>query len=158
MKAIRIGGLIAVGIIAVALMAGPSTRSAALAARHASAALPAERVNMVVVPGVRLGPDKKMHDAFTPTDITAVAGQKIVVTVYNYDTGPHSFTAPALGLNVVIPGARQNGVPAVKTFSFTVKKAGSYKWLCVMPCDDVAKGWAMRHENYMAGTVTITHA
>jgi plastocyanin len=158
MKATRIGGLIAAGVLAVTLVAGPGTPAAALTARQASAALPPERVTMVVVPGVRLGPDKKMHDAFTPTDITAVAGQKIVVTVYNYDTGPHSFTAPALGLNVVIPGARQNGVPAVKTFSFTVKKAGSYKWLCVMPCDDVAKGWAMRHENYMAGTVTITHA
>ena len=46
----------------------------------------------------------------------------------------------------------------MKTFNFMVKKAGSYRWLCVMPCDDVAKGWAMRHENYMAGTVTITRA
>jgi heme/copper-type cytochrome/quinol oxidase subunit 2 len=155
MTATRIGGLFAAGVIAVALVAGPGTHPTALAARHASAALPAERVTMVVVPGVHLGPDKKMHDAFTPTDITAVAGQKIIVTVYNYDTGMHSFTAPALGLNVMIPGARQNGVPAVKTFSFTVKKAGSYKWLCVMPCDDLAKGWAMRHENYMAGFVTV---
>ena len=158
MKALRIDGLIAAGVLAVALVAGPGTHAAALAARQAPTALPAARVTMVVVPGVRLGPDKKLHDAFTPTDITAVAGQTIIVTVYNYDTGPHSFTAPALGLNVVIPSARQNGVPAVKSFSFTVKKAGAYKWLCVMPCDDLAKGWAMRHENYMAGTVTITRA
>ena len=158
MKAASIGGLIAVGMMAVVLVSGPGSHSAALAAHHAQVALPAERVNMVVVPGVHLGPDKKMHDAYTPTDLTAVAGQKIVVTVYNYDTGMHSFTAPALGLNVMIPAARQDGVPAVKTFSFTVKKAGAYRWLCVMPCDDLAKGWAMRHENYMAGTVTITRA
>ena len=158
MKATRLTGLIAAGLVSVALVAGPGTHTAALAAPHAVAHVTPASVNMVIVSGVRLGPDKKMHDAFTPTDVTARAGQQIVVTVYNYDTGAHSFTAPALGLNVVIPASARNGVPAIKTFSFTVKKAGSYQWLCALPCDSDAKGWAMSHDHYMAGTVTIEKA
>lgn len=58
---------------------------------------------------VRLGSDKKLHDAFTPADITAKAGQKIIVTVYSYDMDAHSFTVPALSLNVVIPGVKHEG-------------------------------------------------
>lgn len=124
-------------------------------AAHAAAALQAEQVSMVVVSGVHLGTDKKLHDAFTPTDIVARVSQKVVVTVYNYDQGSHSFTAPALHLNIVFAAATRAGVPTVKTFSFTVGKAGSYHWQCLMPCDDTAKGWAMAHAGYMAGTVTI---
>lgn len=158
MKATQLAGVLAAGAMTVALVAGPGTHAAAIASPHNPITVSPEQVNMVIVPGVRLGPDKKLHDAFTPTDITALAGQKIIVTVYNYDTGTHSFTAPALGLNVVIPAAPKAGVPAIKTFSFTVKKAGTYQWLCALPCDSDAKGWAMSHQNYMAGTVTIEQA
>ena len=107
MKATRLAGLIAAGMVSVALVAGPGTHTVALAAPHAAATVTPAYVNMVIVPGVRLGPDKKMHDAFTPTDFTARAGQQIIVTIYNYDTGMHSFTAPVLGLNVVIPERTQ---------------------------------------------------
>ena len=158
MKAIRLAGLLAAGLVSIALVAGPGSHSAALAAHHGAATVTPAYVNMVIVPGVRLGSDEKLHDAFTPTDFTALAGQKIVVTIYNYDTGSHSFTAPALHLNVVIPAAPRNGVPSVKTFTFTVKKAGSYQWLCALPCDSDARGWAMSHDHYMAGTVTIEKA
>ena len=156
MKATKIAGLMAAGIMTIALVAGPGSHTTALAAHRAMAVITPAQVTMVIVPGVRLGPDKKMHDAFTPTDLTARAGQKVVVTICNYDTGAHSFTAPSLGLNVIIPAAPKNGVPAMKTFSFTVKKAGAYRWLCVLPCDSDAKGWAMRYAHYMAGTITIT--
>ncbi len=158
MNATRLTGLLAAGLVSIALAAGPGTHSTALAARHTALITTPASVNMVIVPGVRLGPDKKMHDAFTPTDFTARAGQQIVVTVYNYDTGTHSFTAPALHLNVVFPAAPKNGVPSITTFRFTVKKAGSYQWLCALPCDSDAKGWAMSHDHYMAGTVTIEKA
>lgn len=137
---------------------GASVAGSISAAPRMAAALPAARVDMVIVPGVRLGPDKKLHDAFTPTDITGRVGQKIVVTVYNYDTGAHSITAPALNMNFVIPAATKNGVPVIKTFTFTVRKAGSYHWLCALPCDSDAKGWAMTHNNYMAGTIRIEPA
>lgn len=157
MNATRLTALIAAGMVSVALVAGAGSH-AALAAPHTTTIVTPEDVTMVIVPGVRLGSDEKLHDAFTPTDFTARAGQEVVVTVYNYDTGTHSFTAPALGLNVVFPAAPRNGVPAVKTFRFTVEKAGSYQWLCVLPCDSDAKGWAMSHQAYMAGTVTIEKA
>ena len=116
------------------------------------------RVAMVIVPGVRVGPDHKMHDSFTPADFTAPAGEKIIVTVINYDTGWHSFTAPSLHLNVLIPRARRSGVPAVQVFSFTVHRAGVYRWHCMQPCDDESGGWAMAHQGYMAGTITIEPA
>ena len=135
---------------------GGATTQVASAASRPSVTLPPAQVSMVIVPGIRLGPDKKMHDAFTPTDFSARAGEKIVLTVYNYDGGDHSITAPALHLNLVIPGAKQQGVPTVKTFHFTITKAGAYHWLCVVPCDDDTKGWAMSHDHYMAGTITIT--
>lgn len=135
---------------------------AALAGRAVTPAtaqnVPPAHVAMVIVPGVRLGPDHKMHDAFTPTALTALAGQTLVVTVYNYDTGPHSFMAPALHLNVLIPAAHRNGVPAIWTFRFAVRQAGVYHWHCMMPCDDAAQGWAMSHPGYMAGTITIQRA
>src|SRR2546421_12026433 len=145
-------GLLAAGLFVGALLAGFATRTRALAAHHEPA-----RVAMVIVPGVHLGPDHMMHDSFTPADLTAPAGEKIIVTVINYDTGWHSFTAPSLHLNVLIPRARRSGVPAVQVFSFTVHRAGVYRWHCMQPCDDAARGWAMAHQGYMAGTITIEH-
>ena len=150
--------LLAAGAVAAAGLGGLGIHAPAEAASAGTLTLPAEHVEMVIVPAIRLGIDTKLHDAFTPTDITARAGQRVVVTVYNYDTGSHSFTSAALHLNVVFPAASRTGVPSVKTFTFTAAKAGSYHWQCVMPCDDTAKGWAMSHDEYMAGTVAITKA
>ena len=147
MRMLGAGALVAAGALALA-------HRAPAPAAHAAAALQAEQVSMVVW-GVHLGTDKKLHDAFTPTDIVARVGQKVLVTVYNYDQGSHSFAAPALHLNVVFAAATRAGVPTVKTISFTVGKAGSYHWQCLMPYDDTANGWAMAHAGYMAGTVTI---
>jgi hypothetical protein len=147
------GVVLTVGFI-VSLAARSPMRAQHLALAHT---LPA-RIPVVIVPGVRLGPDGKLHDAFTPTDLLAAAGQQVLVTVYNYDTGNHSFTAPSLHLNVLIPAARRTGVPAVRTFAFTVTRPGVYHWRCMQPCDDVADGWAMLHDHYMAGTITIQPA
>jgi hypothetical protein len=33
-------------------------------------------------------------------------------------------------------------------------KAGRFEWMCVIPCDSDAKGWAMTHPGYMAGYIT----
>ena len=80
----------------------------------------------------------------------------MIVTVYDLDTAPHSFTAPGLGLNVIIPGGSDQGIEGIKTFSFTANKAGSYHWKCILPCDNGGvTAWAMTHDGYMAGTVTI---
>ena len=126
------------------------------AGRAVSSSVAAARINLVIVPDALMGSNKKTHDAYVPAYITAKAGQEVVVTVYNLDSAPHSFTASALGLNVIVPGAASPGAVGTKTFSFTVSKAGTYHWLCILPCDNGgAHAWAMMHDGYMAGTITI---
>lgn len=124
--------------------------------RAIASGVAAARINLVIVPDAVMGSNKRTHDAFVPAYITAKVGQQVIVTVYNIDTSPHSFTASALGLNVIVPGAASPGAVATKTFSFTVGKAGTYHWLCILPCDNGgAHAWAMTHDGYMAGTITI---
>ncbi|HUO73957.1 MAG TPA: hypothetical protein VMU39_24505 [Solirubrobacteraceae bacterium] len=98
------------------------------------------------------GSDGKWHDAILGGDFTAKAGQTITVTVSNFDNAPHSYTSPALGLNVTIPAG---GPTKPHTVTFTFKaptQPGSYEWFCALPCDP----WAMAHDGYMRGHVTIT--
>lgn len=139
------------GSMAAMPMAAGDAMSRAMPASAAVA-----RINMVIVPDALMGSNKRTHDAYVPAYISAKAGQQVVVTVYNLDTAPHSFTASALGLNVIVPGASGQGGVGTKTFSFTVGKAGTYHWKCILPCDNGgANAWAMTHDGYMAGTITI---
>ena len=97
------------------------------------------------------GPDGKWHDAFLPADFTVKAGEKVDVTVVNYDTSPHSFSSSTLRVNELIKAAK-GSKPGTTTFSFTApKKSGNYSWWCDMPCDQ----WAMEHNGYMRGVVTV---
>lgn len=146
------GGLVALAIAGVPHLAAGATRPADV---KAVTLVPAH-ISMVIVPAVHFGPDKKKHDAFTPNNFSALTGQKVIVTVYNYDTGEHSFTAPGLHLNATLKGARRNGSPAATTFTFTAPKAGVYSWFCARPCDTEAHSWAMAHTGYVSGVVTIT--
>ncbi|HVA88480.1 MAG TPA: cupredoxin domain-containing protein [Chloroflexota bacterium] len=130
--------------------------NAATAARGAASAIAPEQINMVIVPDALRGSNKRNHDAFLPAYISAQAGQKVTVTVYNLDQSPHSFTAPALGLNVILPGGASDGSVRATTFTFTAPKAGAYTWKCVMPCDNGGvNAWAMTHMGFMAGTVIV---
>lgn len=144
-----LGAFLLMGVVAVGY--ATATVHGASLASHSKPTLAAQQINMVIMPDVRFGPDHKMHDAYTPTDVSAKIGQKVIITAYNYDNAKHSFTVPALHLNFVMPGVKHAGIPTVTTFSFTVSKAGSYHWLCIMPCDD----WAMGHIQYMAGQIAI---
>lgn len=96
------------------------------------------------------GPDGKWHDAFLPADFSVPRDVPVKVTVFNYDDAPHSFTAPALHLNEIIPGAKA-GKPGKLTFTLKAVKAGRYAWWCTQPCDP----WAMSHDGYMRGFVTV---
>lgn len=101
----------------------------------------------------RKGPDGKWHDAFLPADFSVHAGDKVTVTVTNYDGGPHSFTSPSMGVNETIPGGGSMTAPRTVTFTFTAPaKTGKYEWWCSVPCDP----WAMAHNGYMRGLVTVT--
>jgi plastocyanin len=92
------------------------------------------------------------HDAYLPAAFSVKTGQKVTVTITNYDQGAHTFTAPGLKLNVAIAGAKA-GKPSVTTVSFTApSKAGGFDWFCAAGCDP----WAMTHYGYMRGRITVT--
>ena len=67
-------------------------------------------ITLVVQSDVKLGPDGLLHDAFTPCNFTAYAGQEVNLTVVNYDDGEHSFTSPTLGVNFVVLPSNETGV------------------------------------------------
>jgi hypothetical protein len=100
----------------------------------------------------RKGPDGAWHDAAVPAIFTVHAGAKITVDAFNYDVAPHSFTGPSLSVNQVLPkGTATN--PTETKFTFTAPTTpGRYPWWCVFPCDP----WAMSHDGYMRGYVTVT--
>lgn len=120
--------------------------------KHTAKAVTKQNIALTILPGSHLGPDKKLHDSFTQADFNVVAGVPVTVTVYNYDSGNHSFTSSSLHMNVTLKGSAKTGVPGVTTFKFT-PKAGNYGWECVLPCDGQNKAWAMSHDGYMKGTV-----
>ncbi|AFM39939.1 hypothetical protein Desaci_0891 [Desulfosporosinus acidiphilus SJ4] len=122
---------------------------------HVVAPSTKDNVAMTILPGTKLGPDGKMHDIYSPADLTLVKGQTTTVTVYNYDDGAHDFVVKDLNLNVKIPGSKKKGDPSVTTFTITADKAGDFHWVCDVPCDSDANGWAMSHDGYMAGVVHV---
>lgn len=99
----------------------------------------------------KVGPDGAWHDAFLPADFSVKAGSLVRVTVYNYDEGEHTFTAPGLGTNVTISAGSEDK-PAVTTITFRApQKVGRYEWFCAIPCDP----WAMSNDGFMRGYVSV---
>jgi hypothetical protein len=129
-------------------VATPSSSGAA-----AIAAVPAQSVSVAMKNDVehgKKGPDGKWHDAALPANFSVRAGARVTVTLTNYDT-PHTFTAPGLGVNAVMPGGTANA-PTVTKVTFTAPKTpGPYMWHCSIPCDP----WSMMRMGYMMGTVTV---
>jgi hypothetical protein len=111
------------------------------------------------------GPDGLQHDTTYGANFSVKKGQRVTVTVYNFDEGPHTITNKALGLNVKIPGAtdEEKGVPSKTIFSFTAKKVGTFRWFCKLPCDAGQNYWAMGstkaglgRDGFMAGYIRVT--
>jgi plastocyanin len=111
------------------------------------------------------GSDGLRHDTTYGANFSVAKGQRVTVTIWNYDEGPHTFTNKALGLNVKIPGAKneEQGIPSKTVFSFRPKKAGTYRWYCSVPCDKGQGYWAMAvtkkgigRDGFMAGYITVT--
>ena len=97
------------------------------------------------------GPDGKYHDAVMPANFTVHAGDRVTVTVYNYDDMPHSWTATDLGVNQNIPAGSEDA-PSKTTFTFTApSSAGKVQWWCAVPCDP----YAMSTDGLMKGYVTV---
>lgn len=136
---------------------GSGTASAVAAPASGAAAAPAAvQIKLAVNPpplgGVK-GPDGQVHDAFVPASFTMKVGTTYDVTVVNYDTMPHTWTAPGLGVNAQIKAGTGAG-PTTTTFTIRPTKAGTYSWQCETPCDP----WAMVHNGYMRGSVTVEAA
>lgn len=133
-----------------------STQQVAQSTTPASSAQPAvapETVNLVVKSDDehgKMGSDGNWHDAFLPADFTVHAGAVVTVTVQNYDNSPHSFSSSDLNVNQVIKAGSED-TPSTTTFTFTASKAGSYTWKCDPACDP----WAMNHDGFMRGVVTV---
>ena len=106
---------------------------------------------LVIQTDSKVGPDKKVHDAFVNGDIKITEGQAVTLHFLNYDDAPHTYTSADLGLNVAIKGSTKKGVPAETTYTFTPTKTGTFNWMCAGKCDP----WAMTHKGYMQGTVTV---
>ena len=99
----------------------------------------------------RRGPDGTWHDAGLPAVYSVRAGARVTVTLLNYDTSPHSFTAPGLGVDQIVAGGSPTN-PSRTTFTYTApRRPGRYDWWCKFPCDP----WAMTHVGYMRGYVTV---
>jgi plastocyanin len=150
-----------VGVTATLASAGGSSKKA-----HATAS---QSLTIYIFRGkesIPGAPDGKGHDTAVPSTFGVKVGIPVHVTVVNYDEGAHTITAPALGLNAVVkPGTEfetppkgagatevlNSVTPGITHFTFTVKKAGVYRWHCALPCDAGQGGWAMTNDNTGAG-------
>lgn len=166
MVAVGVTGLLAVlgvivSLVALSSSSSTSTTTVTVQASRPSTASPAslapKPMSMTVAVKAdtehgRMGPDRQWHDAFLPANYTIHAGQTVTMTFLNYDSGPHTFTAPSMNMNQTIPGGGSATHPVKTTVTFTAPKApGKYQWWCAVPCDP----WAMSHDGYMRGYVTV---
>ncbi len=112
-------------------------------------ATPAPTIRLSVAGENKKGPDGKMHDSFTKTDFAVKVGQPTRLRINNTDSSAHSITAPSTGVSITVR-------PGLHTYTMVAKTAGRFEWICVIPCDGPAHGWAMTHPGYMAGYITAT--
>lgn len=123
----------------------------------AQSATPTQTVKLLIKSGAehgRWGANGRWDVAYLPADFSVHAGDKVTVTVYNYDNGPHTFTSPSLGVNQMIPagGGSLSAPPSRVTFTFTAPtKPGRYAWWCTIPCNP----YSMSHNGFMRGYVTV---
>jgi uncharacterized cupredoxin-like copper-binding protein len=138
--------------VALAVSGGKSV-SATTVTQPAAAATPAPAVppliSLSVAGGNKRGPDGKLHDSFSKTNFAVKVGQPTQLRIDNKDASTHSITSPQTGVSIVI-------LPGIHTYTIKATAAGRFEWLCIIPCDSDAKGWAMAHPGYMAGYITAT--
>jgi plastocyanin len=128
------------------------TRTVTSAAAGAPASTPAAAMPVIefsVDGSIKKGPDGKMHDAYSKTDFAVKVGQPTELKIDNKDESPHSITSAEAGVNVMV-------MPGIHTYTIDVKQPGHFEWVCIIPCDSEANGWAMTHPGYMAGYITAT--
>jgi plastocyanin len=150
LKALTGAGIAAAVLMSMVALVHSSERQEARAASQAAAAARAvpeprvaTQVSLSVIAEYKRGPEGEKHDAFTVTEFTVRVGHPQELRIDNTDTVPHSITAPAAGVNIVV-------MPGVHTYTLVVKRAGTFLWFCTFACDE----WAMAHPGYMSGYIT----
>jgi hypothetical protein len=141
----------------VALVQSSNTHSVTVtktvaAASVASAAAPAaaaKPISLAVEGSSKKGPDGKIHDAYTKTEFAVKVGQPTQLRIDNKDDVPHSITSAEAGVNIMV-------MPGVHTYTINATTKGKFEWVCIIPCDSEANGWAMTHPGFMAGFITAT--
>ncbi|MDQ6607343.1 MAG: cupredoxin domain-containing protein, partial [Actinomycetota bacterium] len=91
----------------------------------------------------------KMHDSYSKTNFAVRVGRPTRLVIDNKDSSPHSITSPGTGVSIIVR-------PGTHSYTLLATKAGRFEWMCVIPCDTDAQGWAMNHPGYMAGYITAT--
>jgi uncharacterized cupredoxin-like copper-binding protein len=142
-------GVTGLGTLALTLSGAPALASTVgAAASHAGTAASSARRSLESVdylsvsPGMKPGPDGKLHDAFSQTTFDVRAGTPIRLVIHNTDDVPHGIVSPAAGVHIVV-------APGTHTYTLVVKKAGVYRWYCNKPCDT----YSMTHMGYMTGQI-----
>lgn len=76
-----------------------------------------------------------------------------VVSSFPPESIAHTFTIPAINLNIPIPPSST----VVAQLHFSPSQDGTYNWQCEAPCGNGANGWsgAMATIGWMTGSVTI---
>ncbi len=140
--------------VALALSGGGAATSTATVTQPALAssaptATVAPVISLSVAGSVKRGPDGKLHDAFSKTNFKVKVGQPTTLLIDNTDSGTHSITSPEAGVSIVV-------LPGIHRYTINATTAGRFEWVCIIPCDTEAKGWAMTHPGYMAGYITAS--
>lgn len=111
---------------------------------------------LTVAGGVlKKGSDGKFHDTFLPGNFTLQKGVPTQIEIANFDEGPHTITAPGLGINIQIPGHKADGIASITKVTVTATKSGTFDWNCTLPCDAKAGGWAMGQDGFMRGKISV---
>jgi heme/copper-type cytochrome/quinol oxidase subunit 2 len=152
--ALAIVAALAMSTVALLISAGRSDTRAATTPLAAVAAKPpvaaaAPQVTLSVSGENKKGPDGKLHDSFSKTNFAVKVGQPTHLRIDNTDDVTHSITSTATGVSI-------NVRPGRHTYTLLATKAGRFEWVCVIPCDGPAHGWAMTHPGYMAGYITAS--
>jgi hypothetical protein len=123
----------------------PAVSPATAAPSAGASGVPAKVIELKVIAEGKKGPEGKLHDDFTVTELHVTVGQPVTLRIDNTDTVPHSITSQEAGVNIV-------AMPGTHGYTLLVNKAGKFEWNCMYPCDP----WAMAHVGYMRGFITAT--
>jgi hypothetical protein len=135
--------LIAIDVVVINGAQNPTTRPVVNVVRLSGVTPMQGTVYLTVSPGIKPGPDGKLHDAFSVTNFTVTAGKPVKLVINNTDTSPHSITAMGAGVNIIVR-------PGVHSYTLLVHKLGRFEWMCTQPCDP----YSMSHVGYMRGYIT----